>query len=262
MPNLPSEPHRARSLAESFGVDPERYDRARPSYPGAMVDAIVAASPGPDVVDVGIGTGIAARLFRAAGCRVLGVEVDPRMAGWARRHGLDVEVSAFESWDPAGRVFDAVVAGQTWHWVDPVAGAAKAADVLRPGGRLAAFWNAGQPPADLAEAFADVHRRLLPDLPTAPAPAPGYSSFTDLAVDGIRRTGRFGEPEEWRFTWERAYTRDEWLDALPTSGTHTLLPPDLLAELLAEVGAVVDAAGGGFVVRYTTIVVTAARTAG
>jgi ubiquinone/menaquinone biosynthesis C-methylase UbiE len=49
-----------------------------------MVDRIVAASPGPDVLDVGCGTGIAARQFQAAGCRVVGIDVDARMAEWAR----------------------------------------------------------------------------------------------------------------------------------------------------------------------------------
>ncbi len=48
-------------------------------------------------------------------------------------------MAAFEAWDPAGREFDAVISGQSWHWVDPVAGAAKAAQVLRPGGRLAVW---------------------------------------------------------------------------------------------------------------------------
>ena len=65
MPGLES--HQYRQVAESFGVDPERYDRVRPRYPDALVARIVAASPGPDVVDVGCGTGIAARQFRAAG---------------------------------------------------------------------------------------------------------------------------------------------------------------------------------------------------
>jgi len=55
-------------------------------------------------------------------------------------------VAKFEDWDPVGRTFDAVIAAQAWHWVDPVAGAAKAAAVLRPGGRLAVFWNAFDPP--------------------------------------------------------------------------------------------------------------------
>src|SRR5580698_10451627 len=71
---------RQRRVAESFGVDAGRYDRARPGYPAAMVERIVAESPGRDVVDAGCGTGISARLFQAAGCRVLGVDPDPRMA--------------------------------------------------------------------------------------------------------------------------------------------------------------------------------------
>src|SRR2546421_3734106 len=116
----PAEPHKARSMAESFGTDPQRYDRARPGYPDALVARIVDASPGPDVLDVGCGTGIEARQFRAAGCTVLGVEPDARMADFARGSGFAVEVARFEDWDPAGRIFDAVVAGTAWHWIDPV----------------------------------------------------------------------------------------------------------------------------------------------
>src|SRR5580704_18335826 len=132
----PFETHRQRQVAESFGSDAGRYDRARPSYSGALMDRIVATSPGRHVLDVGCGTGISARLFQAAGCRVLGVDPDPRMAGLARQGGTEAEVATFEEWDPAGRTFDAVIAAQAWHWVDPVAGAAKAAAVLRSGGRL------------------------------------------------------------------------------------------------------------------------------
>jgi hypothetical protein len=40
-------------VAESFGGGPGRYDRARPGYPGALVEPIVAASRGRDVLDVG-----------------------------------------------------------------------------------------------------------------------------------------------------------------------------------------------------------------
>lgn len=60
-------PHRFRQRAEGFGGDPERYHRARPGYPWALIDQIVAASPGPEVLDVGVGTGIAAHAFQAAG---------------------------------------------------------------------------------------------------------------------------------------------------------------------------------------------------
>ncbi|WP_132126322.1 class I SAM-dependent methyltransferase [Actinocrispum wychmicini] len=251
-------------MAESFGTDPERYDRARPRYPDALIDRIVAAGPGRDVVDildVGCGTGIVSRQFQAAGCRVLGVEPDARMADFARRGGVEVDVATFEAWEPAGRVFDAVVAGQAWHWVDPVAGAAKAAQVLRPGGLLAVFAHVFEPPPTVAEAFTAAFRRVLPDAPfTSQAATPMadiYQTMFAKFADGIREAGGLAEPEQWRFEWEQHYTRDEWLDLLPTTGGLTRVPPDALADVLTEVGAAVDALGGGFTMQYATLAVSA-----
>lgn len=282
MPTLPPartpfggrESHQAREIAESFGLDADRYDRARPRYPDALVDRIAAGAARsqhrpdvpdvPDVLDVGCGTGIVARQFQAAGCRVLGVDPDARMADLARRHGLEVEVSTFEAWHNAGRAFDAVVSGQAWHWVDPVAGAATAARALRPGGRLAVFWNAFQPPSDLSEAFAAVYRRVLPDSPLFRGGAghggpDAYRGPCANAAEGMRQAAAFGEPEQWRFDWDRRYTRDEWLDQLPTSGFWAQIPAAGQREVLAGIGAAVDAAGGGFMMHYATVAVTAAR---
>ncbi|MDT2004774.1 class I SAM-dependent methyltransferase [Rhodococcus opacus] len=251
-------------MAESFGVDAERYDRTRPSYPDALIERIVSNSPGPDVLDVGCGTGIEARQFRAAGRRVLGVEPDPRMANFAQRSGIDVEVATFETWDPADRKFDLLVAGTAWHWIDPVAGAVKAAEVLRPGGLLAVFWHVFDTPSTVADAFAAAYRRVVPDSPF-PVPPSGssadlYQPILDNAADGIRGVPGFGAPEQWRFDWERLYTRDEWLDQLPTSGELTQLPPDSLAELQDAVGVAIDALGGSFTMPYSTVAVTAVRT--
>lgn len=256
-------------MAESFGVDPERYDRARPRYPEALVERIVATSPGIDVLDVGCGTGVAARQFQAAGRMVLGVDPDARMAEFARRTGVEVEVATFEAWDPAGRAFDAVVAGQAWHWVEPVAGAAKAAQVLRPGGRLAVFGHVFDAPPEVAEAFTVVYRRVAPDAPLNLWPAGSgqptgtaldiYQAMFTKAADGIRQVGGFGELEQWRFDWEQSYTRDEWLDHLPTTGALTQLPPNKLAEVLNCVGAAIDKAGGCFTMPYATLAATAAR---
>jgi SAM-dependent methyltransferase len=259
------ESHQYRQVAESFGVDAERYDRTRPSYPGALVDRIVAASPGPDVLDVGCGTGIAGRQFQAAGCRVLGVDPDERMAGLARRGGVEAEVARCEEWDSAGRVFDAVIAAQAWHWVDPVAGAARAAQVLRPRGRLTVFWNAFRFPPDLGEAFAAVYRLALPDAPFSRRATPNTDAYAVMcakAADGMRETGGFGDPEQWRFDWDRAYTRDEWLDQVPTFGGYNQFSPDQQAQVLTGLGAAIDAVGGSFTMGYATMAVTAARGTG
>ncbi len=256
-------------MAESFGVDPERYDRARLRYPDELVQRIITTAPGRDILDVGCGTGIEARQFRAADCTVLGVDPDPRMADFARRTGIEVEVSTFEDWDPAGRTFDAVVAGQAWHWVDPVAGAAKAARILRPGGLLAVFGHAFDAPTEVTEALATAYRRVAPDSPLRfPTTGDDRNSMTAVqiyqamfakAADGIRQAGGFDEPEQWRFDREQSYTRDEWLDHLCTTGALTQLPPEKLTEVLDVVGAALDRIGGGFTLPYTTLAATAVR---
>jgi len=251
-------------MAESFGTDAPGYDRARPGYPGALVARVVAGSPGPDVLDVGCGTGIAARQFQAAGCTVLGVEPDPRMAGFARARGLPVDEATFEAWEPAGRTFDALIAAQSWHWVEPATGTAKAARVLRPGGRLALFGHVFEPPAEVAGPLAAAYRRAVPDSPFGDQPdrrpLESYQAMYAQFADRIRATDGFGEPEQWRFDWEQPYTRDQWLALLPTTGGLTRLPRDTTAAILEAVGAAIDGLGGRFTMHYTTLATTAVRT--
>lgn len=272
MPTVPSgrsldpahDSDQIRRTARSFGTDATRYDRTRPRYPAALVDRLAGTQP-LDILDVGCGTGIVARQLRAAGCRVLGVDVDPRMADLARRDGTEVEVAAFESWDPAGRTFDAIVSGQTWHWLDADAAAAVAARALRPGGRLAVFWNVPELPPALTRALAAVYRRVAPDAPfqldAKTTAADAYDTLLTRAADGMRTAGAFDAPQRWNHAWEHSYTRDAWLDQMPTHGSLTRLAPEQVAEVLAEVGAAIDGLGGTFTMPYTTVTVTATRTA-
>jgi SAM-dependent methyltransferase len=267
-PSGAAQAHRNRAVAESFGDDVDRYDRTRPGYPPGLVDAVLASVSGlsggarRSVLDVGIGTGLSARGFRDAGCDVLGVEVDKRMAARAREHGFEVEVAAFEWWGDQGRRFDAVVSGQTWHWIDPDAGAAAAARVLRPGGRLALFWNAADPPAEIAAGFAEVYRNVEPGLPFTPSTtraADGYAQILTAVSDPLRRTGRFSEPEQWTATWTTVVSRDQWLDQVPTAGGHSRIPADKLQALLAGMGKIIDDHGGSFPLTYTTVLIGATR---
>ena len=259
------ESHTQRQVAEGFGADADRYDRARPSYPAELIDWVLAASPGRDVLDVGAGTGIVARLFQARDCQVLGVEPDPRMAEAARQRGLDLEVSKIEDWDPAGRAFDAVVAGQVWHWVEPVAGGATVAKALRPGGRVTLFWNVYEPEDKMRAAFGEAWTRAETGAPFNPwtaaagAMVDGYLRMCDKAAGGLARAGGFGGPEKWQHAWDRPYTRDEWLDVVPTMGGMNRIPAGKLARLLSGLGEAIDAVGGSFTMHYTTVAVAASR---
>ena len=79
------------------------------------------------------------------------------------------------------------------------------------------------------------------------------------AEEGMRSVARFGPPERWRYEWDRPYSRDEWLDQLPTFGGHAQLPPGQLREPSDSIGAAIGELGGGFTMHYTTVAVVAVR---
>jgi SAM-dependent methyltransferase len=243
-----------RSRAESFGAVAHLYDRARPSYPAELVDSLLADGA-RRVLDVGCGTGIAGALFAARGCAVTGVEIDPRMAAVARDKGLEVEVSGFVQWDDRGRRFELLISAQAWHWIDPRAGAIKAAAVLADGGRLACFWNLGDPPARVRERLAPIYERLAPEL-AGLGNSGGRSENTAAAIGD---SGLFETAEVRRFEWTRTYATGEWLQFLATHSNHQALDGPRLAALLDAVGAAIDAVGGSFQFRYETMLVTATR---
>ncbi len=250
--------HEDRSRAESFGSVAELYDRARPSYPPALLDHLLAGGV-VDVLDVGCGTGIAAALLAARGATVLGVEIDERMAALARTKEVAVEVAPFELWDDAGRQFDLVVSGQAWHWVQPRAGAVKAGRVLRPGGRIGVFWNFGDPPPEVRRRLAPVYDRLEPDLENYSVVLGNRSGRDRETVNGLVESGLFGEVTIQRFPWSRFYDTAAWIDFLQTHSDHHTLPAPRRERLLGAVAEAVDELGGSFEVAYESVLVAAPR---
>lgn len=247
-----------RARAESFGAVAELYDRARPSYPPALVEALLAERPHA-VLDVGCGTGIAAALFAARGCLVLGVEVDARMAALARAKGLDVEVAAFERWDDRGRRFDLLMSGQAWHWIEPRSGAAKAATVLRHGARIGLFWNFAEPGEDLRRTLTPIYERMAPGLERYSVLLGNHDARAPDTVGALEHGHAFTSVEVRRFPWARRYTTAQWCEQLATHSDHHQLPDRQRQALLGAVAAALDAQGGEVEMPYQSVLVTAVR---
>ncbi|HJQ42653.1 MAG TPA: class I SAM-dependent methyltransferase [Jatrophihabitantaceae bacterium] len=246
--------HDMRSRAEAFGAVAEDYDRYRPSYPDALMDDLVAGRP-TNALDVGCGTGKAARLLAARGVDVLGVEIDEDMAMVARRSGVLVEVGSFETWDPRGRTFDLVVSGQAWHWIDPALGVPKVAGLLRPGATLALFWNTVSMDEATRDLLRAAYARVAPDM-AAVGRHLDEDSDPQYAAD-LRDSGLFRSVDLRKYTWQRDYSSTEYVHLTQTYSDHVVRSQEERAALTEAIGAAIDAAGGTLSARYTTLAIVA-----
>lgn len=132
-----------------FSDRADAYERHRPGYPKVLVELArrrLGLGSGQPVVDLGSGTGLLSRLFADAGHPIYGVEPNEAMRRAAER--ILERVPAFTS--VAGRAeattlpvgaASIFVAGQAFHWFDPVA---TRQECLRVGGGTASaliVWN-------------------------------------------------------------------------------------------------------------------------
>lgn len=233
--------HLDRTSALSFGSASEQYDRFRPSPPGALVDDLVALRPA-DVLDVGCGTGKVAVDLVSRGMRVLGVEIDERMADVARGHGVPVEVADFESWEARGRTFDLITCADAWHWIDPVRGSEKASALLRRGGTLALFWTHYRLADDAAALFQLVYDQHAPQASThtyQPHQTQG-APFEPIAA--------FGPIEVRDYRWEVTVNAADWVGLVATFSDHRALTTQQLTAVQAALWKAIEELGGSVTV--------------
>jgi len=241
-----------------FGEIADEYDRARPSYPDELFDAVIehgALQPGDTALEIGAGTGKATRGFSARGLAVHALEPSPGMARVLRATGVEVEETTVEAWEPPDAAFRLAFAAQAWHWVHDPKRYEKVAHALAPGGTLALFWNKGR---DLPEPLRTDNDAAYDEHAPALTSAVGKWEL-DRTLDEIARTARFAEVTKRVVTWEQRYTTAEWVALLGTHSDHRILPVEQRERLHNAVGQVVDANGGSVEVVYDVMLYLATR---
>jgi SAM-dependent methyltransferase len=249
----------------SFDAAAQLYDDARPDYPEQMVDAVQAyaqLSTGSRALEIGAGTGQATAQFAWRGIAVHAVEPGAAMADLIREKfegsGLDVTVQTadFELAELGTEAYDLAFAPTSWHWLAPGLRWERAADVLKPGGTLAAFWNVPHwRRTALIDQLDAVYQRSGADLSQL-----GPMLNAEVEHGALMREWTADAPDQDAFTdfrgaqyqWSADYDAAGYVALLGTYGDHLTLDPDVREPLLANIAAVIEEDGGTIELPYTT----------
>lgn len=222
-----------------FGKTAVDYGTHRAGFPPVLFERLAAQGigrPGQRIVDLGTGTGSLARGFAQRGAAVTGLDIAPEMLAQAAKLDAAAGVSVAYRQAPAedtglpDAAFDAVSAGQCWHWFDGAAAGREARRLLVPGGRIAiAHFDWIALPGNVVAASEALIERHNPDWAMGGGNGLHARDITDAALAGFLDLEVFG------FDHPVRYSHEAWRGRIRASaGIAASLPPDAVAAFDAE----------------------------
>lgn len=233
----------ARHLRGGFNLAAEDYQRTRPVCPPQMFDDLIRyarLTAGSRVIEIGCGTGQATVPLAERGLAITAVEPGSDLAAIARRRlarfpTAQVVTSSFEDWLPQEHeaAFDAVVAVNSLHWIDPQIRYSRPYQLLRSGGAMAVAGCQWARPATAERFWTDVQADYRAvDYEGDPPPPPEKIGPWRFPYEA---QSFFHEVANMRYPFEIRYSAEDYLANLATQSSTRALGEARCAEFLARV---------------------------
>ncbi len=223
---------RTRLGRSGFESGSEVYERARPTYPAAAVDLLIATAgldPGHRVLDLAAGTGKLTRLLHDRRLACVAAEPSPSMREVFARvvPGVPLVGATAERIPLGPGTVDAVVVAQAFHWFDPEVALAEIDRVLRPGGWLALIWNERDESEPMVAELVGISKWDVS------APYPIGMDFGAV----IDRSGRFGTVQRTQLPFVQQLDLEAFVEQVASRSYVQVLPEPDRRNLLDQVEA-------------------------
>lgn len=222
-----------------FGKTAADYSKHRRGFPAEFFEQLKLRGlfvSGLRVLDLGTGTGFIAREFAKIGCRVDALDIAPEMMGVAREldrlatveiayHLLPAEETSFDD-----ETFDVVMAGQCWHWFDPVKASTEVLRILKPQGSLVtAHYDWLPHVGSVPEATEELILKYNPDWLLG-----GKNGLYPKRLEELMNAG-FTKLDSFTRDLEEPYRHEDWRGRIRASaGVSASLPKEKVREFDEE----------------------------
>jgi SAM-dependent methyltransferase len=232
-----------RTAAQGFERGAGDYEKARPSYPAAVLDLLPSSGV---VVDLAAGTGKLTRMLRGD---VVAVEPVAAMRAIAAQFAPAIGATA-EQLPLRDGCVAAVTVAQAFHWFDAPRALAEIRRVLEPGGTLLMVWNDRDNRVPWVAAMTAVIHAHDPGV---------YEAMTDWnAIVGD--VGGFSAVEHVEVDNPQRGVDVETVVARATSTSYIAAgPPEVAAQVARDVRAIVADFEEPFDYPYVTQIFTCRR---
>jgi SAM-dependent methyltransferase len=186
------------------------YVKYRPHYPETVIEylrATYSITPHWTIADIGSGTGISSELFLRNGNRVYGVEpnrdmrekAEELLSGGYDGRFISIDGAAEATSLPDGSI-QMVLAGQAFHWFDPIKSRVEFSRILRPDGVVVLIWNERLIASSFESGYEDLILRYASDYQTI-----NHKNIPDERIAGFFHPAAFALaifPNEQVFDFE------------------------------------------------------------